>query len=192
MADTEKNEKKENGTDVMSDKYLQTRSIMLSGEIDKESAEKVIKQLLILEAENDDPIRVFINSPGGDVDAGFAIYDMVRFIKNEVYMIGMGLIASAATLVLLAVPAEHRIALPNSSYLIHQPMSRMEGVATDIEIYTKQLERTRDRLNTIISEQTGQPIDVVKKDTDRDYWLDAQEALSYGLISKIIQNRGEI
>ena len=104
----------------------------------------------------------------------------------------MGLIASAATLVLLAVPAEHRIALPNSSYLIHQPMSRMEGVATDIEIYTKQLERTRDRLNTIISEQTGQPIDVVKKDTDRDYWLDAQEALSYGLISKIIQNRGEI
>lgn len=192
MADTEKNEKKENGTDVMSDKYLQTRSIMLSGEIDKESAEKVIKQLLILEAENDDPIRVFINSPGGDVDAGFAIYDMVRFIKNEVYMIGMGLIASAATLVLLAVPAEHRIALPNSSYLIHQPMSRMEGVATDIEIYTKQLERTRDRLNTIISEQTDQPIDVVKKDTDRDYWLDAQEALSYGLISKIIQNRGEI
>jgi len=192
MADTEKNEKKENGTDVMSDKYLQTRSIMLSGEIDKESAEKVIKQLLILEAENDDPIRVFINSPGGDVDAGFAIYDMVRFIKNEVYMIGMGLIASAATLVLLAVPAEHRLALPNSSYLIHQPMSRMEGVATDIEIYTKQLERTRDRLNTIISEQTGQPIDVVKKDTDRDYWLDAQEALSYGLISKIIQNRGEI
>jgi ATP-dependent Clp protease protease subunit len=192
MADTEKNEKKENGTDVMSDKYLQTRSIMLSGEIDKESAEKVIKQLLILEAENDDPIRVFINSPGGDVDAGFAIYDMVRFIKNEVYMIGMGLIASAATLVLLAVPAEHRLALPNSSYLIHQPMSRMEGVATDIEIYTKQLERTRDRLNTIISEQTSQPIDVVKKDTDRDYWLDAQEALSYGLISKIIQNRGEI
>lgn len=192
MADTEKNEKKENGTDVMSDKYLQTRSIMLSGEIDKESAEKVIKQLLILEAENDDPIRVFINSPGGDVDAGFAIYDMVRFIKNEVYMIGMGLIASAATLVLLAVPAEHRLALPNSSYLIHQPMSRMEGVATDIEIYTKQLERTRDRLNTIISEQTGQPIDAVKKDTDRDYWLDAQEALSYGLISKIIQNRGEI
>ncbi|HLW22538.1 MAG TPA: ATP-dependent Clp protease proteolytic subunit, partial [Sphaerochaetaceae bacterium] len=100
--------------------------------------------------------------------------------------------ASAATVVLLAVPAEHRFGLPNSSYLIHQPMSRMEGVATDIEIYARQLEKTRDRLNVIISEQTGQSIDIVKKDTDRDYWLDAQEALAYGLISKIVQNRREI
>ena len=192
MADTEKNDKKEQIDTISADKFLQTRSIMLSGEIDKESAEKVIKQMLVLEAESDDPIRVFINSPGGDVDAGFAIYDMARFIKNEVYMIGMGLIASAATLVLLAVPAERRLGLPNSSYLIHQPMSRMEGVATDIEIYAKQLERTRDRLNTIISSQTGQSIDVVAKDTDRDYWLDAQEALSYGLISRIVAHRMEI
>lgn len=192
MADTEKTEKKENGADIVADKFLQTRSIMLSGEIDKESAEKVIKQMLILEAESDEPIRIFINSPGGDVDAGFAIYDMAKFIKNEVYMIGMGLIASAATLVLLAVPAERRLGLPNSSYLIHQPMSRMEGVATDIEIYTKQLERTRDRLNDIISSQTGQSLDIVKRDTDRDYWLDAKEALSYGLISKVVENRSEI
>jgi ATP-dependent Clp protease protease subunit len=165
---------------------------MLSGEIDKESAEKVVKQLLILEAENDEPIKIFINSPGGDVDAGFAIYDMARFVKNEVYMIGMGLVASAATLVLLAVPAERRLGLPNSSYLIHQPMSRMEGVATDIEIYAKQLERTRDRLNAIVSAQTGQPLDVVKRDTDRDYWLDSKEALAYGLISKVVENRTEI
>lgn len=192
MADTEKTEKKENGADIVADKFLQTRSIMLSGEIDKESAEKVIKQMLILEAESDEPIRIFINSPGGDVDAGFAIYDMAKFIKNEVFMIGMGLIASAATLVLLAVPAERRLGLPNSSYLIHQPMSRMEGVATDIEIYTKQLERTRDRLNDIISSQTGQSLDIVKRDTDRDYWLDAKEALSYGLISKVVENRSEI
>jgi len=192
MADTEKNDKKEQTTDMNSDKFLQTRSVMLSGEIDKESADKVIRQLLILEAESDEPIRVFINSPGGDVDAGLAIYDMARFIKNDVYMIGMGLIASAATVVLLAVPADHRFGLPNSSYLIHQPMSRMEGVATDIEIYARQLEKTRDRLNVIISEQTGQSIDIVKKDTDRDYWLDAQEALAYGLISKIVQNRREI
>jgi ATP-dependent Clp protease protease subunit len=189
MAETEKKEQNEN---MVSDKFLQTRSILLSGEIDKESAEKIVKQMLILESEGDDPIRMFINSPGGDVDAGFAIYDMARFIKNDVYMIGMGLIASAATLVLLAVPAEFRIGLPNSSYLIHQPMSRMEGVATDIEIYARQLERTRDRLNGIISSQTGQPLEVVARDTDRDHWLDAQEALSYGLISKIAQNRREI
>jgi ATP-dependent Clp protease protease subunit len=189
MAETEK---KDNTPEIVSDKYLQTRSIMLSGEIDKESAEKVIKQMLILEAENDEPIKIFINSPGGDVEAGFAIFDMARFIKNEVYMIGMGLVASAATLVLLAVPAERRIALPNSTYLIHQPMSRMEGVATDIEIYAKQLEKTRDRLNTIISSQTGQSIDVVKADTDRDHWLDADEAVAYGLVSKVVENRGEI
>lgn len=189
MAETEK---KEQAADITSDKFLQTRSIMLSGEIDKESAEKVIKQMLILEAENDEPIKIFINSPGGDVEAGFAIFDMARFIKNEVYMIGMGLVASAATLVLLAVPKERRIGLPNSSYLIHQPMSRMEGVATDIEIYANQLEKTRDRLNSIISAQTGQPIEIVRKDTDRDYWLDADAALSYGLISRVVENRREI
>lgn len=185
-------EKKENTPDVAMEKYLKTRSIMLSGTIDKESAEKVIKQMLILEAESDEPIKIFINSPGGDVDAGFAIYDMAKFIKNEVYMIGMGLIASAATLVLLAVPAERRLGLPNSSYLIHQPMSRMEGVATDIEIYAKQLEKTRDRLNAIISNQTGQPLAVVEKDTDRDHWLFADEAVTYGLISRIVTSREEI
>lgn len=189
MAETEK---KEHTPDVISDKLLQTRSIMLSGEIDKESAEKVIKQMLILEAEGEGPIRIFINSPGGDVEAGFAIFDMARFISNEVYMIGMGLVASAATLVLLAVPAERRLGLPNSSYLIHQPMSRMEGVATDIEIYTRQLEKTRDRLNAIISGQTGQPLKIVQADTDRDHWLDSGEALAYGLISRVVENRREI
>ncbi len=185
-------EKKEQSADVMTERFLQTRSIMLSGSIDKESAEKVIKQLLILENISDEPIKIFINSPGGDVDAGFAIFDMVRFIKNRVYMIGMGLIASAATLVLLAVDKEDRLALPNSSYLIHQPMSKMEGVATDIEIYATQLEKTRSRLNVIISEQTGQSLETVEKDTDRDYWLDAHQAIEYGLINKIIKNAAEL
>ncbi len=184
--------KKENPGDIFGEKYLQTRSIMLSGGIDKESAEKVIKQMLVLEAENDEPIKLFINSPGGDVDAGFAIYDMARFIKNEVYMIGMGLVASAATLVLLAVPPERRLGLANSTYLIHQPMSRMEGVATDIEIYANQLEKIRDRLNQIISKETGQPLEVVQKDTDRDHWLFAEEALEYGLISRIIDSSEDL
>ncbi|MFA5513752.1 MAG: ATP-dependent Clp protease proteolytic subunit [Sphaerochaetaceae bacterium] len=185
-------DKKETRSDILDQKFLETRSIMVTGPIDKESAEKVIKNLLILESISDEPIKVFINSPGGDVDAGLAIYDMVRFIKNRVYMIGMGLVASAATIVLVAVAKEDRYALPNSSYLIHQPMSRMEGVATDIEIYTTQLEKTRERLNKIISDSTSQPIEVVEKDTDRDYWLDAQQALSYGLISKIVEKREQI
>lgn len=185
-------DKKETLNDSLEQKFLETRSIMVTGQINKESAEKVIKNLLILEASSDEPIKIFINSPGGDVDAGLAIYDMVRFIKNRVYMIGMGLVASAATIVLVAVAKEDRYALPNSSYLIHQPMSRMEGVATDIEIYTTQLEKTRERLNKIISDSTSQPIEVVEKDTDRDYWLDAQQALSYGLISKIVEKREQI
>ena len=192
MSDKEKEKDKEQEQAAVTERMLKTRTILLSGEVNKELAEKVVKQLLILEAESDEPIKIFINSPGGDVDAGFAIFDMARFVKNEVYMIGMGLVASAATLVLLAVPSERRLGLPNSSYLIHQPMSRMEGVATDIEIYAKQLERTRDRLNTIVSSQTGQPIEVVQKDTDRDYWLDAREALTYGLISRVVENRSEI
>ncbi len=148
--------------------------------------------MLVLDAENAAPIRIFINSPGGDVDAGFAIYDMARFIKNEVYMIGMGLVASAATLVLLAVPPERRLGLANSTYLIHQPMSRMEGVATDIEIYANQLEKIRDRLNQIISKETGQPLEVVQKDTDRDHWLFAEEAMEYGLISRIIDSSEDL
>ncbi|MCK9288249.1 MAG: ATP-dependent Clp protease proteolytic subunit [Sphaerochaetaceae bacterium] len=189
MAETEQ---KNAQSEIMTDKLLKTRSIMLSGGIDKESAEKVIKQLLILDAEGETPIKIFINSPGGDVEAGLAIFDMVRFVTCEVIMIGMGLVASAAALILLAVDKDKRLGLPNSSYLIHQPMSKMEGVATDIEIYTKQLEKLRNRLNQIISEQTGKPIEVVAKDTDRDYWLDAKDALSYGLINKIVSHQSEL
>ena len=125
MADEEK---KPAAADAqIQEKLLKTRSVLLSGEIDKESADTIIKQLLVLDGESSEPIKLFINSPGGDVDAGYAIYDMVRFIKAPVTMIGMGLVASAAVLVLLAVPSERRIGLPNSTYLIHQPMSGMRG-----------------------------------------------------------------
>lgn len=189
MDQTEKNDHE---TDILTEKLLRTRSIILSGEVNKTSAEKVIKEILVLESEGEDPIKVFINSPGGDVESGFAIFDIARFVTNDVYMIGTGLVASAAALILLAVPAKYRLGLPNSSYLIHQPMSRMEGVATDIEIYTRQLERLRDRLNEIISEQTGQPLHVVRADTDRDHWMNAGEALTYGLISKVIRRREDI
>ncbi len=171
------------------DRFLKTRSLLLSGEINKDSADKFIKELLILEAENSDPVRVFINSPGGDADAGFAIYDMARFVSCPVYMIGMGLVASAAALILLAVPAERRLGLPNSSYLIHQPLSEMNGNATDIEIHAMQLEKMKEKLNRVISEATGVPFEKVAVDTDRDHWLSADEAKSYGLISRIVKER---
>ncbi len=182
-------EDKENKTEQQYDKLLKTRSLFLSGEINKDSADKLIKDLVVLESENNDPVRIFINSPGGDVDAGFAIYDMVRFVSCPVIMIGMGLVASAAALVLLAVPAERRVGLPNSSYLIHQPLSEMRGNATEIEIHAQQLEKMKAKLNKIISNATGTALDKVTVDTDRDHWLDADQALSYGLISKIVPKR---
>lgn len=177
----------------LQEKFLKTRQIILSGEINKELAEKIVSQLLILEADDaEKTIYMYIDSPGGDVDAGFAIFDMIRFIKAPVVLIGMGLIASAATLVLLAVPKENRIGLPNSRYLIHQPMSGMQGVATDIEIHAKEMEKTRAILNKIIADETGTSLEQVTKDTERDYWLDSQEAVKYGLISKIIEKRTDL
>lgn len=191
-------EEKENKTEqnpnaaAQYDKLLKTRSLLLSGEINKDSADRLIKDLLVLEAESDDPVKIFINSPGGDVDAGCAIYDMVRFVSCPVIMVGMGLVASAASLILLAVPAERRVGLPNSSYLIHQPLSEMKGNATDIEIHALQLEKIKAKLNAIISEATGMPLETVTADTDRDHWLDASEALKYGLISKIVKSRKDL
>lgn len=177
--------------DALAEKILKTRTILLSGEVNKELAEKVVKQLLLLEADSDEPIKVFIDSPGGDVDAGFAIFDMIRFVKPEVYTVGMGLVASAGALILLAAPKERRIGLPNSHYLIHQPLSGMRGVATEIEIHAKELEKLRVKLNKLIADETGQKIERVEKDTDRDYWMGSADALEYGLISKIITNRSE-
>jgi ATP-dependent Clp protease protease subunit len=174
------------------EKILKTRNILLSGQINKSLGERIIRQLILLEDQGDDPIKVFIDSPGGDADAGFAIFDMMRFIKPEVIIIGMGLVASAAAIILLAAPKERRIALPNSHYLIHQPLSGMRGVATEIEIHAKELDKLRRKINRLISEETGQKTDKVEKDTDRDYWMNAEEALEYGLISKIISNRDEL
>ncbi len=192
MRNEDNTAKNDQAKDGLYEKILKTRSILLSGEINKDSADKFIKDLLVLEAESNDPVKVFINSPGGDVDAGFAIYDMVRFVTCPVIMIGMGLIASAASLVLLAVPAERRVALPNSSYLIHQPLSEMKGNATDIEIHAMQLEKIKAKLNRIIAEATGTDLDTVASDTDRDHWLDAEEALRYGLVSRIVPTRDSL
>lgn len=179
--------------DPLTEKFIKTRQILLSGEINKDLAEKIVRQLLVLEADDSEkPIYMYIDSPGGDVDAGFAIFDMIRFIKSPVILIGMGLIASAAALILLSVDKEKRVALPNSRYLIHQPSSGMRGVATDIEIHAKEMEKTKAILNKIIADQTGKSVEQVTKDTERDYWLDSSEAVSYGLVSRIITKREDL
>ncbi|MCL1958097.1 MAG: ATP-dependent Clp protease proteolytic subunit [Spirochaetes bacterium] len=185
-------EKETNWQDVLTGKMLKTRTILLSGEIRKALAEKTIRQLLLMEAMGDDPVRIFIDSPGGDADAGYAIFDMIRFIKPSVWTIGMGLVASAAAIIQLAAPKERRVGLPNSHYLIHQPLSGIRGVATDIEIHAKELEKLREKINRLIADETGNPFDQVEKDTDRDYWMNASEAVNYGLISKIVSKREEI
>lgn len=193
MIKLEEEKKETKPMDMQSqEKLLKIRSLLISGEINKELADKFVKDLLILENENNDEVKVFINSPGGDVDAGYAIYDMIRFVSCPVTIIGMGLVASAAALILLSVPKEKRIALPNSSYLIHQPLSQMKGNATEIEIYSAQLEKIKAAINKAISDATGKSIEEVAKDTDRDHWLDAQEAVEYGLVSKIVTKRSEI
>ncbi|HUX12758.1 MAG TPA: ATP-dependent Clp protease proteolytic subunit [Spirochaetia bacterium] len=191
----EEEQQPENGAPDFSafyQKMLKTRNILLSGEVNKPLAERVIRQLLLLEDMGTEPIKVFIDSPGGDADAGYAIFDMLRFIKPEVHIIGMGLVASAAAIILLAAPKERRLALPNSHYLIHQPLSGMRGVATAIEIHARELERMRVRINKLISEETGVSPEQVEKDTDRDYWMTADEALGYGLVSRVIHHREEI
>ena len=188
--DNEEEEKK--STDPLIVKMLKTRTILLSGQVNKDLAERTIRQLLLLDEENDKPIKMFIDSPGGDVDAGFAIFDLIRFVKAPVWTVGMGLVASAAVLIQLAAPKERRVGLPNSHYLIHQPLSGIRGVATDIEIHARELEKLREKLNRLIADETGMELNRVEKDTDRDYWMTAEEAVQYGLISKIILHQEEL
>lgn len=185
-------EQAESPADALTAKFLKTRQILLTGEVNKSLAEKIIRQLLILESDSDDPIRIYIDSPGGDVDAGYAIFDMIRFINAPVFTIGMGLVASAGALILLASPKKRRIALPNSHYLIHQPLSGIKGVATDIEIHAAEIEKVRVKINKLIADETGTKLEQVEKDTDRDYWMNAEQAKQYGLVGKIANTRKDL
>jgi ATP-dependent Clp protease protease subunit len=190
--DEDEKEEKSGGGDPLLSKMLKTRTILLSGEIKKDLAERAIRQLILLEDMGEEPIRIFIDSPGGDADAGYAIFDMIRFVKPPVWTIGMGLVASAAALIQLASPRERRVGLPNSHYLIHQPLSGIRGVATDIEIHARELDKLREKINRLIAEETGTAYEQVEKDTDRDYWMSAEEAVRYGLLSRVISRREEL
>ncbi|HHD2752403.1 TPA: ATP-dependent Clp protease proteolytic subunit [Clostridium perfringens] len=186
-------EKQEKETpSIVIEKLLQSRSIIISGEINQALAEKVITQLLILQEMGDEPIKIFINSQGGHVEAGDTIHDMIKFIKPRVIVIGTGWVASAGITIYLGANKEDRYSLPNTRYMIHQPLGGFNGQATDIGIEAKEILRVRSRINRIISEASGQPLEKVEKDTERNYWLNAKEATEYGIVNKVISKYDEL
>ena len=179
----------ERSYDIFS-RLLNDRIIVLSDEVNDVTASLVVAQLLFLESENPDKdIQLYINSPGGSVTSGMAIYDTMQFIKCDVSTICVGMAASMGAFLLAAGAKGKRLSLPNSEIMIHQPLGGARGQATDIKIQTEQILKIKDKLNMILSERTGQPLEKVIADTERDNYMSAQEALEYGLIDKIMEKR---
>ncbi|MFQ5687365.1 MAG: ClpP family protease [Candidatus Scalindua sp.] len=187
-------EKKDNQRfDPIGEKLMKSRTIMITDVITKRLAQRTIAQLLILEQEDPEKeIKVFINSPGGDADAGFAIYDMMKFIKPKIINVCAGVAASAAVIILLGTGKESRVSLPNSRILIHQPSTGVHGTASDIQIEASEILKCREKINRMISEETNQGFEKVENDTRRNYWMSAEEAVEYGLISKIIKAQSDL
>ncbi|XBS68497.1 ATP-dependent Clp protease proteolytic subunit [Acerihabitans sp. KWT182] len=173
-------------------KLLDARSLIISGEINQALTEKVVSQLLILQELNDKPIKIFLNSQGGHVEAADTIHDIIKFIKPEVQIIGTGWVASAGITIFLAADRKNRFSLPNTRFMIHQPLGGVQGQATDIEIEAKEILRMLDRVNRLISDATGQPLEKVQKDTDRNFWLTAEQALDYGIVGQIISSHSDL
>ena len=171
-------------------RLLKERIIFLGEEVNDVTAGLVVSQLLFLESEDPDKdINLYINSPGGSVTAGMAIYDTMQYVKCDVSTMCMGMSASMGAFLLSGGTKGKRLALPNAEIMIHQPSGGAQGQATEIEIAAEHILRTKKKLNTILSENTGQPYETIVKDTERDNWLTAQEALEYGLIDKVMENR---
>ena len=179
----------ERSYDIFS-RLLNDRVIILSDEVNDTTASLVVAQLLYLEAQDPDKdIHLYINSPGGSVTAGLAIYDTMQYISCDVSTICMGMAASMGAFLMCAGAKGKRYALPNSEIMIHQPMGGMQGQATDMKIHAARILRMREKLNQIMSERTGQPLEVIQRDTERDHFLSAQQAVEYGLIDKVIDKR---
>lgn len=179
----------------LQEKLLKARTIQITGQIDDKQSARVVSELLLLEADDaEKPITIFLNSPGGSVTAGFAIFDTIRFIGPSCRIICNGLTASIATVILLAADKPNRLALPNTRLLIHQPLIPMTvyGPASDLEITANEILKTRARVNALMAAETGQDLARIEKDTQRDYWLTAEEAVAYGLLARVIATRAEL
>ncbi len=178
--------------DSLSERLLRARTVIISGEITQKLAARISAQLLALSAEDDAPITMFVNSQGGHVEAGDTIHDLVRFVRAPVRMVGTGWVASAGALIYVSVPREQRFCLPNTRFLLHQPAGGAGGSAADIDIEAREILKMRDRLNQIFAAATGQTIERIEEDTHRNFWLDAQAAIEYGLVGKIIEQETEL
>ena len=184
-------------TTTVSDHYLeekafQSRTVPVFGAITDVSASKIVTRLLALDAESTQPITVLVSSPGGHVESGDAIHDIIRFVEAPVIMVGSGWVGSAAAHVFLGAERNRRFCLPNTRFLIHQPSGGAGGRATDVQIQAQEIIKVRERIAQVIARETGQPIERVRQDIDRDHWLSANQALEYGLLSKIIERQSDI
>ncbi len=195
LDDDDKQEKEEapaQPSKIVDETLFKKRHVLITGTINDKVARATVERLLALSADGDNPINVFISSPGGHVESGDMIHDVIKFITPEVRCIGSGWVASAGALIFIAVEKKNRLCMPNTRFLIHQPSGGIGGSATDIAIQAKQIEIMRNRLNKLFAEATGQKLEKIEKDMERDYWMTTEEALAYGLLGKVIASEAEL
>lgn len=171
---------------------FKSRFVLVFGEIDDRMARATCERLILLAQESDAPIHLLISSPGGHVESGDAIHDMIRFVRAPVTTIGSGWVASAGTHIFVAAPKERRVCLPNTRFMIHQPAGGAGGRASDIAIQAKEIIKTRERIAKVIARETGHPLEKVLADMERDYWMSADEAVAYGIVSRVIERQKDL
>jgi ATP-dependent Clp protease protease subunit len=192
ISNDEESDEKSAANSPMMVKFLETRTVLIFGGIDQKLAQNVSAQLLYLDHVSHDPIRIFINSPGGHVESGDTIHDMISYLQSPVAVIGTGWVASAGTHIFLGAPKERRFCLPNTRFLIHQPSGGAQGRAGDIAIQAQEIVKMRERLAQVISARTGQPVERVRDDIEKDYWMSTEEAIDYGILGKVIRSAAEL
>ena len=191
--DDDKDDKKDKAAGGLVDKHLfEARTVLITGQVSMDMAREVCARLLALSAVSDDPILVIVSSPGGHVESGDMIHDMIKFIKPEVKMLGTGWVASAGALIYVSVPKERRYATPNTRFLLHQPSGGAGGAASDIAIQAREIVKMRERLNKIFADATGQKLEKIEEDTERDFWMGNDEAIEYGLVGKVVKSQADI
>jgi ATP-dependent Clp protease, protease subunit len=189
---TKKGAEEKSTPSIIDNNLFKSRTVLLFGEINDKVARSITAQLVALSAESAKPIRMFINSPGGHVESGDTIFDIIRFVRAPVHVIGTGWVASAGALIFIAAKKEHRFCLPNTRFMLHQPSGGTMGKASDIAIEAKEIIRMRQRLNETFARETGQTLEKVTRDTERNYWMSAEEAVAYGLAHKVINLATEL